>query len=659
FDFSTQNINFGIPQQGLSQRPTDKPNWDYGIGAIRLDYNANTNVNDVGTEIYGATGITANIGKWIATTSMNVSQQKVDVPMGSVTRALQGIHADLTLGKTFVSNSLVGSPSLLGVSIVSNNNMSPNKIGYTPVFSGVALTHARVTLTQNGSVIYSEMMPPGPFEIKNVNLLNSGDVTMTITETNGAVSTHLFPLTIVPNMLSPGESEYGVFAGVSGDEGTQLKGLFAAASYGYGFDNYTLKSSALLYPKYMNAGVGIVRGLGNWGTLAAQGAYSYGKYADNSIRSGGKVSLTYAKTFSQNTSLQLMGAQYTDEDYTEFSDFKPWDATTSQQQKQKSQYQLSLTQILTNDIDMGLSGWQRQYWGNSDTSLGITGNMSANFKAFSLNFGGTYSKTGSDAGYGVSMSVSIPFGDYNSYASVNLSNTGNTSMTTGISSTIGDTLDYSASVGGDYPDGSQMYSLQSNYRGDRALLNGQISQSGANITGSASISGSAIILPTKKDIIFTRNTTDTIVIANVKDTKGVKFTSSPYPTNSKGNAVIPVSSYNVNSITLDGSTLPINQELLTTNKEVVPTGGAVVYVPFSSVTVKRYLLQIKDKKGNFVPSGTWATSASGAPLGFITNNGVLFINAIEKPNALIFGGCKINGSAIKDTNELQEVTCEN
>ncbi|PSW20987.1 hypothetical protein C9J21_22425, partial [Photobacterium phosphoreum] len=42
FDFSTQNINFGIPQQGLSQRPTDKPNWDYGIGAIRLDYNANT-----------------------------------------------------------------------------------------------------------------------------------------------------------------------------------------------------------------------------------------------------------------------------------------------------------------------------------------------------------------------------------------------------------------------------------------------------------------------------------------------------------------------------------------------------------------------------------------------------------------------------------------
>ncbi|MEC6798946.1 hypothetical protein VXS03_17950 [Photobacterium sp. S4TG1] len=66
-----------------------------------------------------------------------------------------------------------------------------------------------------------------------------------------------------------------------------------------------------------------------------------------------------------------------------------------------------------------------------------------------------------------------------------------------------------------------------------------------------------------------------------------------------------------------------------------------------------------DNKGNFVPSGTWATSASGAPLGFITNNKVLFINAIEKPNSLILGGCKINGSEIKDTHELQEVTCEN
>ncbi|PSV09551.1 PefC/AfrB family outer membrane usher protein [Photobacterium kishitanii] len=664
FDFSTQNVRFSLPQKGLLRQSATRPDWDYGISAIRLNYNTNANINDVGVDVYGATGITANLGKWVATTSMSVNQTKVDIPMINATRALQELNADLTLGKTFVSNSLAGSTSLLGMSLTSNSTMLPNKLGYTPVFSGIARTNARVTLIQNGSTVYSEIVPPGPFEIKNANLLSSGDVTMTVTESDGSVSTQLFPLTIVPNMLSPGESEYGVFAGLRENEGREkLDGIFTAVSYGYGFDNYTLKSSALLHGKYTNVGIGGVRGLGQWGTLAVQGAYSYGKYNDYSKRSGGKLSLTYAKTFSRDTSLQVASAQYTSENYTEFSDFMPWQRQNDQRKKQQSQYELSLTHRLADNIDVGLSGWHRRYWGDSETSIGFNSNVSARFEQFSLNLGSTYSQTGNGTGYGVSLSISVPFDTfsrkYNSYASVNITDDGSMSMNSGISSTLSENIDYSASIGWSHPNGDPTYSLQSSYRGDRVLLNTQLSQAGRNVTGSASVSGSAIILPTKRDIIFTRNTTDTIAIANVVNTEGVKFMSSPYPTNSKGNTIIPISGYNVNNITLDGSTLPRDKELLKTNITVVPTSGAVVYMPFSSITVKRYLLQIKDKNGKFVPNGTWARSVTGVPLGFISQYGVLFISSIDKPTGLVLGNCEISGTAIQDIHELQEVVCEN
>jgi len=114
----------------------------------------------------------------------------------------------------------------------------------------------------------------------------------------------------------------------------------------------------------------------------------------------------------------------------------------------------------------------------------------------------------------------------------------------------------------------------------------------------------------------------------------------------------------VNNVTLDGATLPIELELLTTSETAVPTSGSVVYMPFNAVKVKRYLFQIKDKDGQFMPSGTWATSSTGVPLGFIAQNGVLFVNSVDELKGLQLGRCAINGATIKETHLLQEVTCE-
>lgn len=659
FDFTAQSLSFSIPQRGLDKGEGSPKDWDYGVPALRLDYNVNGSVNSDSTSAFASSGVKLNAGKWLLTTSASMTKDTIDVPIATATRAIKNLEANLVVGKTFINNSFASSSGLLGVGINSDSSMSSDNLGYKPIFSGIARTHARVTLVQNNNVIYSEMVPPGPFDINNATLLGSGDVSMTITESDGKTTSQLFPIAVMPSMLSPGQWEYGFATGVRDDsDENKLTGLVGMGSLGYGFSQATVKGSVLYHQKYTSAGISLSRSFGSFGAVSLEAGLTRALYDNGNDHIGNRLSLAYSKTFDTNTSLYINGSKYGDDDYIEFSSFIPWGDGNADGERQKYQYDMGISHYLSEQLSVGCSGWMRDY-GNGN-EVGLNGRASMRFDNFSLGIGSSYSKTQVKNDYAFSLSVSIPlstFGEkYNSYSSFNISGDGKSSYSTGISSGK-DKWDYSVSMGGS-PGSDMTYSANVGYQGDRAAITGQLSQAGPLTTGSASLSGSIIALPTAPDVIFSRNITDTIAIANVKNTAGVQFISSPYPTNGRGNAVIPVTSYEKNNITLEGSTLPLDTELLTTNETIVPTRGAVVYVPFGAVKVKRYLLQIRQKDGNFIPNGTWATTDEGAPLGFIAQNGVLFISTIDKPNGIKLGKCLIPSSDINETTELQEVHCE-
>ncbi|MGR5303460.1 fimbria/pilus outer membrane usher protein [Vibrio mediterranei] len=662
-DFSTQNINFKIPQKGLDKKQKAVLEWDYGIPALRMNYSASTNVNKVGTSSYGSLGLLANAGKWVGDSFISISESDVNISTGSARRALYDWKSDLTIGRTFTSNSLIGGASLMGVGLVSNSNMRANEIGYSPVFSGIAKSNAKVVLSQSGSTIYIESVPAGPFEIRDVRLLSSGDVTMTITEEDGSVLTQVYPLTVIPNMLSSGDYEYSVYSGLRQSGTNDLNGLFWAGNVGYGFENFTLKTSVLLHAKYVAFGAGLVRGLGHWGTLGAQSAYSHAIYDDNSSATGGRVSMTYGKKLDKSTSLQVTSAQYLSQGYTEFSNFAPDAEGARYGSSLKSQYNLGLSHRITTNLSVGFRGWKRSYWEDVADNSGINARASLQFRNFNVSLVTSYSQSGNGSELSGSLSLSVPFSiggsNYSTYSTVTTNDNGSSNYSTGVSSSIGEKANYSANINWSGDSDSKTYSVSTGYQAERASLRGRLSQSNGQTTGSASASGSVILLPTERDMIFTGTRADTLIVANVADTEGVKFSSSPYRSTSKGNAVVPASAYRENRIRLSGDTLPTDIELLETEKRVVPTGGAVVFLPFESVKVLRYLFQIKNKQGAFVQSGTWAESKDGTPLGFVTQNGILSVNSIDELKSFRVGDCEIPTSSIKQTTQLQEVMCEN
>ncbi|HED5924356.1 TPA: F4 (K88) fimbrial usher FaeD, partial [Escherichia coli] len=678
FDVSTQSLSLSIPQKGLVKMP-ENVDWDYGTSAFRVNYNANANTGRNNTSAFGSADLKANIGHWVVSSSATASTgdsggNSATINMFTASRAIRLLSADLLVGKTSTGDSMLGSTGTYGVSLSRNNSMKPGNLGYTPVFSGIANGPSRVTLTQNGRLLYSEMVPAGSFSITDVPLYTSGDVTMKVTGEDGREQTQVFPLAVMNGQLSPGEHEFNLAAGLPDDD-SDMDGAVFAASYGYGLENLTLRTGLVFNQDWKGASAGMVVGLGWLGAVSVDGAYASAKYRDGS-HSGNKVQLAWSKQLeTTNTGLRLSWSRRSEE-YEDMSSFNPSEvySQVNQGRRVKDEWSAGISQPVGKLFSLSLSGWQRSYYPASAISAhrqqkdsgkerGVTGTLSTQIEGVGVNLSWTGSRNAEgENNWSASASVSVPFmlldRRYSSSTSVSTSKDGGTGFSTGLSGSLNDRFSYGFGGGRDGDGGASSY-LNASYSGDRAYLSGALNQSSSGGTsGSVSASGSVLAVPAAKDIMFSRTTGDTVAVVNVKDTPGVKVTSGDGQTNSDGNLVVPLNSYDWNTVTIDAGTLPLSTELTNTSQKVVPTDKAVVWMPFDALKVKRYLLQVKQRDGEFVPGGTWARDSKNTPLGFVANNGVLMINTVDAPGDITLGQCRIPAAKLQDTEKLQEITCE-
>ncbi len=673
FDVSTQNLTLVIPQKGLVKMPGNV-DWNYGTSAFRVNYNVNANTGRNNTSAFGSADLKANVGLWVVNSSATASSSDrggnvATINMFTATRAIRSLSADLAVGKTSTGDSLLGSTGTYGVSLSRNNSMRPGNLGYTPVFSGIADGPSRVTLTQNGRPLYSELVPAGPFSITDVPLYTSGDVRMTVTGEDGREQVQNFPLSVMAGQLSPGQHEFGVAIGLPND-GSDLKGGVFTASYGYGLDGLTLRTGGVFNQGWQGISAGVVLGLGYLGAVSTDRAYTLAKYRDGS-RSGNKMQLSWSKQLSiTNTGLRVSWSRQSEE-YKSISSFNPTDlcGQGNHGRRTRDEWSAGISQPMGRVFSLSVSGWQRSYYPVQMTGryrhrddygkeTGVTGTLSTQIKGVSLNLGYFGSRnTRGENNWSASASMSVPFTLFDrQYSSSTLASTnkdGGTGFSTGVSGSLSDRFSYG--FGGGRDSGY----LNASYSGDRAYLNGALNHSQSSGTsGSVSVSGSVLAVSEAKDVMFSRTTGDTVAVVNIKDTPGVKVMSSDGQTNSAGNLVVPLNSYDWNTVTIDASTLPLSTELTTTSQKVVPTDKAVVWMPFNALKVKRYLLQVKQRNGEFVPGGTWARGSKNTPLGFVANNGVLMINTVDVPGDITLGQCRLPATKLQETEKLQEIMCE-
>jgi outer membrane usher protein FimD/PapC len=679
FDVSTQRLALSLPQKGL-EKQQDNVEWDYGTDAFRINYSTNANAGRNNSAAFGSAEMKANIGRWVLSSSATASSGALGsydatINMFTATRSIRSLSADLAVGKTSSGVQLLGSVGTYGISLSSNNSMHPGNLGYSPVFSGTATGLSRITLTQNGRVLYSEMVPAGPFSITDVQLYSSGDVLMRVTEENGREQTQVFPLSFISGQLSPQQHEFNLAAGLP-DDGSNIEGGVFAASYGYGLDGLTLRGGGVFNQGWQGGSGGIVAGLGYLGAVSVDGGYSTAKYRDGSL-SGNKVQVAWSKQLSHTSTGLRVSWSRQSEEYEGISSYNSQKLLRQESQVRRTKDELNagISQPVGGLLSLALSGWQRSYYPQSTTGLGyipsdynsndigITGSLNTLIHGVNVNLGwsGSQSSRG-EKNWSASVSVSVPFTlaerRYSSSTSSGTSKGGGTSISNGVSGSLNDRFSYGLGGVRDSGGGSSSY-LNASYSGDRTGLSVNLNHSSlGGYSGSASASGSVLAVPAVRDIIFSRNTGDTVAVVSVKDTPGVKVTSGGGETNPAGNLVVPLSSYDWNTVTIDAGSLPLSTELASTSMKVVPADRAVIWMPFDAIKVHRYLLQVKQIDGEFVPGGTWARDIRNTPLGFVANNGVLMINAVDVSEGITLGRCRIPAAKLRDTEKLQEITCE-
>lgn len=668
FDVATQSLALSVPQAGLAVRP-ENVDWDYGSSALRVNYNVNSSRGRSNNTTFGSADLKANAGNWVVNSSASGTAgdggQNATLAMFTASRAIQALDADLQLGKTSVGDGLLGSTGTYGATLTRNNSMRPGNLGYKPVFSGIANGSARVTLVQGSNTLYSQMVPPGPFAITDVPLYSSGDVTMTVTEESGRQSVQVFPLSVMAGQLSPGQHEFSVSAGMPDDD-SDMEGPLLSASYGYGLNNLTLRAGGVINQDYHGVTGGVVTGLGVLGAVSTQAAWATRKYERQPAQSGSKVQLAWNKQLeTTGTGLRVSWSRALTEEFPDLSGFDPTELWGPERKTRntRDEWNAGISQGVGGRVNLSVSGWQRSYYNESGKDTGLTGSLSTQVKGVNLSLSASQSKsTRGDSNWAASLSVSVPFTlferRYSSSTTVTTGKGSGTGISTGVSGNLTDRLSWGVSGGRDSDGGTSTF-LNGNYSGDRAVFGANLNQSSSGGTsGSVSLNGSVLAMPAARSVMFSAATADTVAVVNVKDTAGVRVTSGEGRTDGNGNLVVPLNSYDLNTVTVDAGSLPLDTELSTTSQQIIPSSQAVVWMPFETLKIHRYLLQVKQQNGEYVPGGTWARDEKGTPLGFVAANGVLTMNVMTVPGTVTLGSCRIPAGKLKETDKLQQVRCE-
>lgn len=684
FNFARQSMNVRIPQLGMDNtKSVSSRFWDFGDSGFNLHYLLNSfRAKEQSSDYYGSLDGDVSVGRWLLSAYAYGNQQDhLTVPRWVMSTPVGAVKSDFRVGKLQISSPTLAGVAFNGVELKSNDDMkSPEMRTYAPVLFGVARTNARVEVLQNGYVLYSKVLPPGPFRIDDVSPLSNGELTVTVKEQDGSESSTVYPVTTMADLLHPGDQSYDVATGVRDDsnnnyERKKLSGPFAYATWAKGYPVATLNSSMLIHQDYQNAGLGTALPLGQWGALSIGASASNAQYHNNGRSEGGNFSLRYAKSLSERTDLQIIGYQYTTSGYVDFSDFQP---DESLWRRRRDRYEAQIFHRFEDNVGLSATLWDQSYW-DSSTEEGINVGLSVPYRDASFALNAQYNMMTTNTSWEqnhhrynndqlvIAVSVFIPFDLFEKHTYFNNNtqwdnSSHSISTSSGIGAQVNDRLSYNTGISTSGHNHTSEY-VSGSYGFDATNLS--LSYSNGNngyYSGSAQLSGSVVQVGHSLPIL-TRNIADSFALVKMKGLEGVAINSAT-KTDSSGRAVVPLNPYRRNTLYIDVATLPNDVDVEETAFSLIPTRGSKHYYEIKYEKHNQYLLDIfKDKAQKIhVAGNTVVTDDRGEEVGVVDPSGLLYIHTSESVKRIHLastdGKCDINLNNVEIGNTVHKVVCE-
>lgn len=602
-----------------------------------------------------------------------------------VRRDLPRLRAALTIGDSFTDGAVFDSFGIRGVQVATDDRMLPQSLrGYAPLVRGVAETNAKVTVVQNGVQIYQATVAPGPFVISDLYPTGyGGDLQVTVTEADGRQHTFSVPYASVAQLMRPGITRFDVAAGQLRDTLLQEKLGVAQAAVQHGFTNvftgYAGVQGSAGYAAALVGGAFNTR----FGAVAVDLTQARTTIPGHGSHAGQSFRVTYSKVIPEtDTSLSVAAYRYSTSGFLSLTDAAaardfarrgldtfqyvptgipmidgvPIESLLTPAQRaaltgtalatdplvgrgllhQRNRFTLTLSQRLG---DAGGSLYANaslnDYWNRSGTDNQFQVGYNNRFRLLGYSLSVTRSRTPFN-GYDnqVFITASLPLGSAAHAPNLSLnyahSDAGATQTQATVSGTAGawSQFSYGATAAHGSDGIGNAVSVNAGYRSPYAVFNTSLGKGSGYSQQSLSVGGA--VVAHAGGITFGQPLGDTVALvyapgatgANVINAPGVKVDRSGY-------ALVPyLLPYQLDTIQIDPSGLPLGVQLDATSAQVAPYAGAVVRVDFKSKAGRALIARIRLADAQPAPFGAQVFDAKGDPLGVVGQGGMALLRGV-------------------------------
>jgi len=643
---SNLRLSISVPQivMSRSSRGFVSPDlWDEGETMAFANYNftgtRRTQSNLTTDQYYLGLRNGVNLGAWRLRNESSMtygdrSPYRFSSNQTYAQRDLTTLKGQLTLGETFTDSQVFDSVRFQGAAITSDDGMLPdNQRIYAPTIRGIAESNATVEVRQNGFMLYSGNVSPGPFEISDIYPSGSnGDLLVTVIEADGRRRSFTQAYAALPIMVPQGSFRYSVATGRVANNGAgQSSPVFGSAALIYGLsERITGYGGLQLAEDYRaaNLGLGVNTGLG---AVSADITQSTSE-SRNMTRNGQSLRLRYANTLDvTNTTLAIAGYRYSTEQYLSLSDHvaeQPVGVAGTPIGRARDRFELSVTQALpAQSGSFSLTASQQHYWNLPGQTRQFYLSYNAVWHSLSYSISLERSQQLSFDGQGasdnqVSLNLNLPLGSSSKSSRLSMSvlhdSSGGLNTQVGLNGQVLDDRNtfYSVQAGHDSGSGSfglgKLNTTQPYGRFEVGYSQGRDYDAfslGAN--GSMVVHGGGINLG--------QSLGETFALVQVPGVGGAKLTSfSNVETSDNGYAILPYTQpYRTNWISLDTRLLGADIDVDQAIAQVVPRRGAMPLVRFKAAVGRRVQFELVRGDGSKIPLGATVEDAVGKALAVV------------------------------------------
>jgi outer membrane usher protein len=702
FDMSQLRLDASVPQAYLGQMPrgyVSPQYWDAGVPAALLNYNFNSyHIDSQGqsqTTSYLGLNSGLNIGPWYfredasvnweSATSTTPARRQWQNIQAYVQRDLSSLHAMLTIGDSYTDGAVFDSYGIRGVQLGTDDRMRPQSLqGYAPSVHGVAQTNAKVTVRQNGMVIYETTVSPGPFSINDLYPIGyGGNLLVTVTEADGRVSSFTVPYAAVAQLLRPNITRFDIAAGELRDASIHDKPVILQATVQHGFSNLLTGYAGIVGSQGYGAALAGAAINTRFGALALDVTQANTHIPGYSAQSGQSLRLTYSKIVtSTQTTFSVAAYSYSTGGFlsvTQAAEAREYaregvnaftivpqttvptiDGVTQQSafsgsafttnpvlsatgvQRQRNTFTLSMSQPLGQNggsiyANVSASDYWNQHGNNTQFQVGYNGHIHQ--LGYSVSATRTVDPLGRyDNEYLVSFTLPLGHAEHSPVFTLNVghdqsSGAQDQAMVNG---TLGadNQFNYGATATHQGDGGGNAGSVNVGYRSPYAVLSASYGDGSGYSQASMGASGSVIAHP--GGVTFGQPVGDTVGIIYVPGAEGARLNNSAGARiDHFGYAVVPyLQPYQLNTVQIDPKGLPLGVQLDATSAQVAPYAGAVVMLKFKTKNGRVLIVRARLDNGQTLPFGAEVFDDKGASMGVVGQAGQILLRGVESSGRL-------------------------